>query len=79
MMAYRSSVHAITGFSTYKVLFGQETLLPIDVKMDVEGQETFSAVNDYVKRVAESLSTVVEAVKKHQLRASKHQKVYFYF
>lgn len=79
MMAYRSSVHSSTGFTPYKVLFGQEMVLPIDIIMNVEAQERFSTVNGYVERVAGSLSTVLEAVKRHQARASEHQKIYFDF
>lgn len=33
MLAYRSSVQATTGFSPYKVLFGQEVVLPIDIML----------------------------------------------
>lgn len=39
--------------------------------------ERFDSVNDYVVKVAESLSTVVEAVKAHQFRASGKQKQCF--
>lgn len=34
-MAYRSSVHASTGYTPYKVLFGREIVLPVDVMLDV--------------------------------------------
>uniref|UniRef100_A0A671PPZ2 Integrase catalytic domain-containing protein n=1 Tax=Sinocyclocheilus anshuiensis TaxID=1608454 RepID=A0A671PPZ2_9TELE len=34
MMAYRSSIHSSTGFTPYKVLFGQEMVLPVDIMMD---------------------------------------------
>ena len=37
MMAYRNSVHASTGFTPYRVLFGQEMVLPIDVMLNLEG------------------------------------------
>lgn len=47
--------------------------------MEVDGQERFASVNEYVKGVAESLATVVGAVKNHQARASEHQKRYFDF
>lgn len=75
MMAYRSSVRM--GF--YPILFGQEMVLPIDVMMGVVGQKRFTTMNEYVEKVAESLSTVVRAVKNHQTRASKHQKLHFDF
>lgn len=74
MMAYRSSVHASTGFTPYKILFGQEIVLPVDVMLGVGPQDKFTAVSDYVARTADILSTVVEAVKRHQARASERQK-----
>lgn len=74
MLAYRSSVHASTAFTPYKVLFGQEIVLPIDIMLNLDTQEHFSSVNDYVSRMRETLSTVVEAVRRHQSRASEKQK-----
>jgi len=74
MMAYRSSVHSSTGFTPYKVVFGKEIILPVDVMLNLGGGERFSSVSEYVSRLLETLSTVVEAVKGHQLRASVKQK-----
>ena len=74
MMAYRSSVHTSTGFTPYKVLFGQEIVLPVDVMLGVASKDKFTSVSDYVTRTADTLSTVVEAVKRHQAKASNRQK-----
>lgn len=42
MMAYRSSVHASTGFTPYKVVFGCEIVLPVDVMLNLgEGRVSF--------------------------------------
>lgn len=60
-MAYRSNTHATTGFSPCKVLFGRETVLPVDVVLGVGETECFDS----------------EAVKAHQLRASGRQKQCF--
>ncbi|KAG1924636.1 hypothetical protein F2P79_026041 [Pimephales promelas] len=73
-MAYRSSVPSSTGFTPYKVVFGKEIILPVDVMLNLGGGERFSSVSEYVSRLLETLSTVVEAVKGHQLRASVKQK-----
>lgn len=74
MMAYRSSVQASTGFTPYKVLFGQEMVLPVDIMLGVDNTPKFQSVNEYVTGISESLSTVVEAVKRHQHQASQRQK-----
>ena len=74
MMAYRSSVHSSTGFTPYKVVFGQEIVLPVDVMLNLDNGEQFSSASEYVARLLETLSTVVDAVKGHQLRASRKQK-----
>lgn len=66
MMAYRSSVQASTGFTLCKVLFGQEMVLP--------NMPKFQSVNEYVTGVTESISTVVESIKRHQGQASSRQK-----
>lgn len=64
MMAYHSSVQASTGFTPCNVLFGQEMVLPVDIMLGVDNMPKFQSVNEYVTGVAESLSTVVESVKK---------------
>lgn len=54
MMAYRSSVQASTGFTPYKVLFGQEMVLPVDIMLGVDSSRSskkasassFSATKD---------------------------------
>ena len=79
MLAYRSSVQATTGFTPYKVMFGQEVVLPIDIMLNLDSRETFTSASAYVTRLADTLATVVEAVKKHQVNASKQQKAAFDF
>ena len=48
MLAYRSSVHASTSFTPYKVLFGREMVFPIDIMLKVDGQEGFASVDNCV-------------------------------
>lgn len=79
MMAYRSSIHSSTGFTPYKVIFGQEIVLPVDVMLSLDNGERFSSAIEYVARLLDTLSTVVEAVKGHQLRASARQKTAYDF
>uniref|UniRef100_A0A671YZ42 Integrase catalytic domain-containing protein n=1 Tax=Sparus aurata TaxID=8175 RepID=A0A671YZ42_SPAAU len=79
MLAYRSSVHASTSFTPYRVLFGQEIVLPVDIMLNVGNQESFASVDNYVSRLRDTLSTVIEAVKRHQAKASEQQKMYYDF
>uniref|UniRef100_A0A3P9JI01 Integrase catalytic domain-containing protein n=1 Tax=Oryzias latipes TaxID=8090 RepID=A0A3P9JI01_ORYLA len=74
MLAYRSSVHASTSFTPYRVLFGREIVLPVDIMLNVGKHEIFSSADEYVSRLQETLSSVVDAVKRHQTRASGRQK-----
>lgn len=73
MMAYRSSVQASTGFTLCKVLFGQEMVLPVDIMLGADNLPKFQSVNEYVTGVTESISTVVESIKRHQGQASSRQ------
>lgn len=77
LLPYRSSVHASTGFTPYKILFGQEIVLPLDVMLNVGHQEQFLSASEHVTGLADTLSTVVEAVKRHQAKASGQQKETF--
>uniref|UniRef100_A0A8C6M8I5 Integrase catalytic domain-containing protein n=1 Tax=Nothobranchius furzeri TaxID=105023 RepID=A0A8C6M8I5_NOTFU len=74
MLAYRSSVHASTSVTPYKVLFGREIVLPVDVMLGLDQGELFASVDEYVTGLQETLTSVVEAVKRHQSRAAAQQK-----
>lgn len=67
-------MHSSKGFTPHRILFGRETILPVDVMFDVGEREIFQIPAEYVSRLTDSLSTVVEAVKKHQVKASANQK-----
>ena len=77
MLAYRSSVHSSTEFTPYKVVFGQEIILPVDLMLNLSGGERFPTATEYVSRLADTLSTVIGAVRGHQARASGKQKEAF--
>lgn len=77
MLAYRSSVHSSTGFTPFKVVFGQEMVLPVDIMLDVGVRERFSTVTEYGSRLRDTLSTVMGAVRSHQAKASGRQKEAF--
>ena len=45
MMAYRSSVHEFTGFSPYRLNFGEECTLPMDIGLPRQDPEPSDAVS----------------------------------
>ena len=54
MMAYRSSVHASTGHSTFELIFGHEMRIPLDVMMG-NADETESTYTKFVVDLCERL------------------------
>ena len=44
MMAYRSSVHESTGFSPYRLMFGEECTLPMDIGLPRDQLDTSESI-----------------------------------
>lgn len=79
MMVYHSRFHASTGFNPFKVLFGKEIVLLVDVMLDIDHRKNCTSVSEYVLWLDDTLSTLVRSVKRHQANASGQQKVNFDF
>ncbi len=54
-------------------------MLPVDIMLNVGSQESFTSVDDYVCKLRDTPSTLTEAGKRHQIRASEHQKMSYDF
>ena len=75
MMAYRSSVHESTGFSPYRLMFGEECTLPMDIGLPTEQLETSDEITSpYAIWVRDALEEAYEQVRLHSGQAVQRQK-----
>ena len=75
MMAYRSSVHESTGFSPYRLMFGEECTLPMDIGLPSQDPDPQEGVTSpYAAWVKDSLEVAFDQVRRSSGQAVQRQK-----
>ena len=75
MMAYWLSVHESTGFSPYRLMFGEECMLPMDIGLPRRQPDLAEDVlSPYAVWVKDSLEVAFDQVCRHSSQAVRRQK-----
>ena len=78
MMAYRSSVHESTGFSPYRLMFGEECTLPMDVGLPRQEPDLPDPISSpYAVWVRDALEVAYDQVRRHSGQAVQCQKRFY--
>ena len=75
MMTYRSSVHESTGFSPYRLMFGEECTLPMDIGLPKQQSDLPDSISSpYALWVRDSLEAAYEQVRRYSGQVVQRQK-----
>lgn len=76
-LAYRSTIHEVTGFTPNYVMTGREVALPLDIMMgDMESEEKIK-VPEYVQKLKDRMQTCFQDVREHLKRFGDRQTRYY--
>ena len=74
MMAYRSSVHESTGFTTNEMMFGREVLLPLDFVLGQAESSWGSSETEYAAKLSEQMERIHQFARQHLKMSRERQK-----
>ena len=75
MMAYRSSVHESTGFSPYRLMFGEECTLPMDIGLSKQQSDLPDSISSpFAVWVRDALEVAYEQVRRYSGQVIQRQK-----
>ena len=77
MTAYRSSVHTVTKYSPYYLLFGAPCALPIDGMYETLQTQVFATPSDYVGNLKKELQLCHQLVRLNMEVEHERQKTYY--
>ena len=77
MMAYRSSIHSVTKYSPFYLLFGRPCALPIDCMYQTIQTKTYPTLSDHVGCLKDELQTCHELVRESMDVEQERQKTYY--
>ena len=77
MMAYRSSVHTVTKYSPFYLVFGRPCWLAIDCMYQTPQTKLYPTPSDYVGTLKDELQTCHELVRETMGVEQERQKTYY--
>ena len=77
MMAYRSSIHSVTKYSPFYLLYGRSCALPIDCMYQTIQTKIYPTLSDYVGCLKDELQTCHELVRESMDGEQERQKTYY--
>ena len=77
MMAYRSSVHTVTKYNPYYLLFGAICALPIDCMYEILQTQIFATPSDYVGNLKKELQLCHKLVRLNMEVEQERQQIYY--
>ena len=79
VMAYNSSVHETTGITPYRMVFGTEMIVPVELQTEpvhLSDAEELT-VSEYVRNMRKNLELVHEIARENTAKSVKRQKKHY--